>query len=307
MKYQIRLTGDSQNDGKIELNRLIQLAQSITDIARGALQVRLVGVSNEKGRRSEKINKALTIKLADLKEGSTILELECDSFKQTLEGQQGNLFKTEILETLPHDSPMSLVIDSFKQAINFDENTSKLDKPLLKKLKDFKKIFLSDKEKIFFSNQGSIPELELQKSDFKKIINLEQSIPEPQEVIINGVVEELKFTKLRVGLKTQEGLVNAVLSEDLDPVDISQYWGKEVTITGRLHFQPSGKPSFIYIERLFSPDASDKYFSKSPKKANVEQQIQNKLKQQKHQNFLSELVGQWPEDELIDDIIKDID
>ena len=307
MKYQIRLTGDSQDDGKIELIRLIQLAQAITDIARGALQVRLVGISNEKGRRSEKINKALTIKLADLKEGSTILELECDSFKQTLEGQQGNLFKTEILESLPNDTPMSLVIDSFKQAIDFNEETSKLDKPLLKRLKDFKKIFLSDKEKIFFSNQGSVPELELQKSDFKKIGNLEQSIPEPQEVIINGVVEELKFTKLRVGLKTRDGLVNAVLSENLDPVDISQYWGKELTITGRLHFQPSGKPSFIYIERLFSPEESDKYFSKSPRKANVEQQIQNKLKQQKYQNFLSELIGQWPEDESIEDIIKDID
>ncbi len=307
MKYQIRLTGDSQDDGKIELIRLIQLAQAITDIARGALQVRLVGISNEKGRRSEKINKALTIKLADLKEGSTILELECDSFKQTLEGQQGNLFKTEILESLPNDTPMSLVIESFKQAIDFNEETSKLDKPLLKRLKDFKKIFLSDKEKIFFSNQGSVPELELQKSDFKKIGNLEQSIPEPQEVIINGVVEELKFTKLRVGLKTRDGLVNAVLSENLDPVDISQYWGKELTITGRLHFQPSGKPSFIYIERLFSPEESDKYFSKSPRKANVEQQIQNKLKQQKYQNFLSELIGQWPEDESIEDIIKDID
>ena len=139
MKYQIKLTGDEQDDGKIELNRLIFLAQSITDIARGALQLRLVGISNEKGRRSEKIGKALKIKLADLKKGSTILELECDSFRKTLEGQQGDLFKTEILENLPDNTPMSLVIDSFKQAMNFDEETNQLDKPLLKRLKDFKK------------------------------------------------------------------------------------------------------------------------------------------------------------------------
>ena len=202
---------------------------------------------------------------------------------------------------------MSLVIDSFKQAMNFDEETNQLDKPLLKRLKDFKKVFLSDDERVFISNQGSIPELELKRSDFKKIGNLEQSIPEPQEIIINGVVEELKFSKLRVGIKTKDGLVNAVLSEELEPVDISKYWGKELTIAGRLHFQPSGNPSFIYIERIFSPDISDKYFSKSPKKANVEQQIQNKLKHQKHTNFLDEIIGQWPDDESIEDILKDLD
>lgn len=307
MKYQIKLTGDEQDDGKIELGRLIHLAQSITDIARGALQVRLVGISNEKGRRSEKIGKALKIKLADLKKGSTILELECDSFKETLEGHQGDLFKTEILENLPNKTPISLVIDSFKQAMNFDEETNQLDKPLLKRLKDFRKVFLSDNEKVIFSNEGSFPELELRREDFKKIGNLEESMPEPQEIIINGVVEELKFSKLRVGIKTKDGLVSAVLSEELEPVDISKYWGKELTIAGRLHFQPSGKPSFIYIERIFSPDISDKYFSKSPRKANVEQQIQNKLKQQKYTNFLEDVIGQWPGDESIEDILKDLD
>ena len=61
MKYEIRLAGADQDDGKIELDRLVQLAQSITNIARGALQFKLVGVSNEKGRRSEKISTALKI------------------------------------------------------------------------------------------------------------------------------------------------------------------------------------------------------------------------------------------------------
>ncbi|MDZ4793262.1 MAG: hypothetical protein SGI83_03205 [Bacteroidota bacterium] len=307
MKYEIRLAGSDQDDGKIDLDRLVQLAQSITNIARGALQVKLVGVSNEKGRRSEKISTALKIKLSDLKKGSTILELECDSFKSTLEGQPGDLFKSEILEQLPDKTPMSLVIESFREAMNYDEDSTFLDKPLLKKLKDFKRVFVSDDELLTISNLGSIPEITLRKSDFKKIGVLEDSFPEPLEIVINGVVEELKYSKLRVGIATKQGLVKAVLSEELEPMDISKYWGQELTIAGRMHFLPSGKPSFIYIERAFKPDEFDSYFSKPVNKLNIEQQIQKKIKHQKHTNFLGDVVGQWPGDESIEDILKDLD
>lgn len=307
MKYEIRLAGSDQDDGKIELDRLVQLAQSITNIARGALQVKLVGVSNEKGRRSEKISTALKIKLSDLKKGSTILELECESFKSTLEGQPGDLFKTEILEQLPDKTPMSLVIESFREAMNYDEESTFLDKSLLKKLKDFKRVFVSNDELLTISNQGSIPEITLRKSDFKKIAILEDSFPEPQEIVINGVVEELKYSKLRVGIATKQGLVNAVLSEELEPMDISKFWGQELTIAGRMHFLPSGKPSFIYIERAFKPDEFDSYFSKPVNKLNIEQQIQKKIKHQKHTNLLGDLVGQWPSEESIEDILKDLD
>lgn len=307
MKYEIRLAGADQDDGKIELDRLVQLAQSITNIARGALQVKLVGVSNEKGRRTEKISTALKIRLSDLKKGSTVLELECDSFKTTLQGHPGDLFKSEILEQLPDKTPMSLVIESFREAMNYNEDSTFLDKSLLKKLKDFKKVFVSNDELLTISNQGSIPEITLRKSDFKKIAILEDSFPEPQEIVINGVVEELKYSKLRVGIATKQGLVNAVLSEELEPMDISKYWGKELTIAGRMHFLPSGKPSFIYIERVFNPDEFDEYFSKPVSKLNIDQQIQKKIKAQKHTNLLGDIIGQWPGDESIDDILKDLD
>jgi len=307
MKYEIKLAGADQDDGRIDLDRLVQLAQSITNIARGALQVKLVGVSNEKGRRSEKISTALKIKLSDLKKGSTILELECDPFKSTLQGHPGDLFKSEILEQLPDKTPMSLVIESFREAMDYNEDSTFLDKSLLKRLKEFKKIFVSNDELLTISNQGSIPEITLRKSDFKKIGVLEESFPEPQEIVVNGVVEELKYSKLRVGIATKQGLVNAVLSEELEPMDISKYWGKELTIAGRMHFLPSGKPSFIYIERVFNPDEFDEYFSKPVSKLNIEQQIQKKIKTQKHTNLLGDIVGQWPGDESIDDILKDLD
>jgi hypothetical protein len=319
MIYEIRLAGAEQDDGKIELQRLILLAQSITEIAKGALQIRLMGVSAEKGRTSDRMTNALKIKLADLKGqlptfeadhkemGYTILELECDLFKETLAGHQGDAFRSEILGELPTQSPMTLVIESFREALNYKEEANHLDKALLRKLKNFEKIFVSKEESLLFTNRGSIPELALQKIDFRKIQTLEESIPEPQEIIINGIVEELKYSKLRVTIATKEGPVNGILSESFNPADISKYWGKDLTIAGTAHYQPSGKMSFLYIEKIFEPTDMDKYFSKPSKKETVEQQILRQQKQLKHGNHLSEIVGKWPGSEKIEDIINSLD
>ena len=177
----------------------------------------------------------------------------------------------------------------------------------MKKLKTFEKLFVSSEESLIFSNQGSIPELELHKIDFKKIQTLEESIPEPQEIILNGIVEELKYSKLKVTINTKEGPVSGILSDNLNPSEVSQYWGKELTIAGTAHYQPSGKMSFLYIERIFEPDEADKYFSKSPKRETVEQQIQRQQKQLRHSNHLNELIGQWPGNEDIDEILNFLD
>jgi hypothetical protein len=307
MLYEIRISGAEQDDGRIELHRLALLAQSITEIASGALRIRLSGISTEKGRKNDRITNAVKIHLSDLKKGSTILELECSSFNETLTGQQGDVFNAEILEDLPTQTPMALVIESFREALNYKEETSHLDKGLLKKLKSFEKIFLSNDETITFANKGSIPELSLQENDFKKIQELEESIPEPQEIIVNGILDELKFSKLRVTIETAGGSISGILSDTFETEEISKYWGKNVTISGRAHYKPNGKMAFIYIEKVFEPSEADEYFSKVPKKETVEQQILRQQKQLKYSNHLNEIVGQWPGDESVEDILKDLD
>ncbi len=117
MIYEIRLAGAEQDDGRIDLQRLIELAQSLTDIAKGALQIRLMGVSSKGGKKTERIKQALNIKLANLKKGSTVLELECQPFSETLQGQQGDAFRSEILDELPNQTPLALVIESFREAV----------------------------------------------------------------------------------------------------------------------------------------------------------------------------------------------
>jgi hypothetical protein len=172
MNYDIKLQGAEEDNGTIEFDRLIQLAEIIKSIAKGALQIRLVGFSKLMGQPPKKISNALKIRLSGLYEENlyTALELECEPFSKYLIGWQGEIFNPTILDELPNLTPVSLVMNTFRGVLEQDKDYEWVDKPLLKKLSDFKGLFLNDLETIQFSNRGSVPELILKKMTLIKSI-----------------------------------------------------------------------------------------------------------------------------------------
>lgn len=298
MQYELKISGAQTDDGSIDLDRLAHLAEGLRDIAKGALQIRLLGASQKKGRETLRFNDALRIRLRGLKAGSTILELECEPFKNTLAHIQGDFFKPALLERLPDQTPVALIIETFADALNEDSDSELLDKPLLHNLHQFKKLFLSDAEVFQFSNRGSTPDLKLKKSDFQRIKTLEDNTPDPAPVILNGTVELLQYSKSKIVILTEEGKsINGFLAEGLLGSEASRWWGKKVTISGTAHFRPSGRTAFVEVERMFEPGENDAYFSKPPRRETVEQQLERQIQQKGNVNRLSTFIGILADDE----------
>ena len=295
MNYEIKIEHAQEANGAIDLDRLTKIADSIRKISEGALQIRLKGISLSRGRKKISLQDALKVSLTGIKEGSTILCLETEKFEKTLQSYQTDIFRAEAQAELPNETPISLFIKTFQDALTDEDHQDLLDKPLLRELKNLKKAFFSEEETMIFSNQGSLPDLQLTPKDFRKIKVLEDEIPDPQSVVLNGVVELLQFSKLKVKIKTEEGIVDGFLADDLSSEDIASFWGKEVTITGTSHFKPRGK-SIIEIERVFEPGEGDTYFSKRPKSETVEMQLERQIRE-KGSNPLAEIIGKWPGDE----------
>lgn len=295
MKYEIKIEHAQEADGTIDLERLTKIADGIRKVSEGALQIRLKGISLTRGRKKVSLQDALKVSLTGIKEGSTILCLETEKFEKTLQSYQTDIFRAEAQAELPNETPISLFIKTFQNALTDDDHQDLLDKPLLRELKNLKKAFFNEEETMIFSNQGSLPDLQLTQKDFKKIKVLEDEIPDPQHVVLNGVVELLQFSTLKVKIKTEEGIVDGFLADDLSSEDIASFWGKEVTITGTSHFKPRGK-SVIEIERVFEPGEGDSYFSKRPKSETVEMQLERQIRE-KGSNPLAEIIGRWPGDE----------
>jgi len=293
MEYEIKLSGTPFDDGAIDLDRLEIIAQYLRDIAKGALQMRMFGSSYKRGRETEDIAKALRIRLRGLSQGSTILHLECEPFRSTLRNVQGSLFQQAILERLPDQTPISLVMESFQEALAPESNGEMLDKQLLKDLQSFRKVLVNEAQTLEFSNRGSLPDLQLRMADFARLKTIEEQTPNPQPVVIAGIVEELKFSKAKVTFIPDKGRpITGFLGETVPAGEMAKYWGQKVTIRGTAHFRPSGQMSFVEIGKVSLADKGDAYFSRPVLRETVAQQLERQMAAKKTTgNKLSQFIG----------------
>jgi hypothetical protein len=293
MEYEIKISGTTFDDGSVDLDQLEIIAQHLHGISRGALQMRMFGSSYKRGRETDQIARALKIRLRGLSKGSTILHLECQPFRETLRNVQGSLFQQAILERLPEETPVSLVMESFQDALNPESVGDMLDKHLLKDLQSFKKALVNEAQTIQFSNRGSLPDLQLRISDFNRLKTIEEQTPNPQPVVISGIVEELKFSKAKVTFIPDQGRpITGFLGETVPTSEMAGFWGKKVTIRGTAHFRPSGQMAFVEIGKVSLAALGDAYFSRPVIRETVAQQLERQLAARKSSsNKLSQFIG----------------
>lgn len=294
MIYEIDIQNAKEDSGQIFLERLVSISGGLMRISKGALQLHLLGSSNKKGRKPASLDEALEIKLVGIKPNSTTLLLDCNEFSETLQPQL-SFFEEEPLS--PY-TPISIVMDSFRLAFEEKEGYY-IDKPLLNELKSFKKSLLSKEEVITIYNQGSQKGLELTSERLDRIKIIEEEIPKPSKQIVTGLIEELKYSKYRVKIQTEEGILISFLSEKISPEEISKFWGKEITVTGTLHYGLKGTRSFE-IERLGEPEDVS-IFKRLPTKQYVLIEGRKKMK-----NPLEKIKGKWPGDESIDELLDEL-
>lgn len=306
--YDIKLDKSDQPNGTIDFDRLAFLADKISKIAKGALQIRIGGISHKKGKAVKHLDKALQIRLTGIKEGSTVLNCETQPFANTIAGIQIDAFRPEVALELPKQTPMSLFMLAFTEA--FDDNDEEkpfLDKPLIKDLIDLKSFFKNDNEELIISNNNVTPTITLKKKDFSKIKQLEESYPEPQNIVVNGKIDMLQHSKSKVTINTEEGTINGILKDASLNSEIKQYWGTEATVHGLGHYKPNGRLDYIEIERIYPSTPEDKYFSKIPFAETAEQQVQKQTIGKSNKNWADEIFGKWPGDETDEEFDKLLD
>lgn len=311
MNYDIKIIGENEDNGLIEFDRLNILTKSTKDIATKALMLKLRGFSDI--TPDKYLKKALEMRLLRIvgnEQDGTALTIDCTHFSDTIKGLQYDILKP--IEEVLQMTPMTLVIDSFQKALSSKNEEADLDKPLLKSLLIFQKNFVSNNEIFYLANRGSIAEVRLIKDDFQKISLLEDNIPEPKKVIVNGKLDEMKVSKGRLGLQTDQGFVNVFTNENRLIHSIVEFMGKEVTISGMAHYKPNGQLSFIEIQAFEKPHAKDKFFSKKPSAMTAHQQLLFQIKQTKKSNSLealksiSGLLRADINDQQFNEMLKDI-
>lgn len=171
----------------------------------------------------------------------------------------------------------------------------------------FKTNFASDGDVIAFSNRGSIPKITLQESDFKKLAHLEQTIPAPRKTKVMGRLDEMKYSKMKLGLITDDGPVSLTTESNEILDGLTEYMGKEITVSGTAHYRYSGAISVIDVNSFSEPKKGDQLFKRLPASRGPEQQVLFQLKAGKKPNALGDLKGKWPGDESFEELLKMLD
>lgn len=308
MNYDIKIAGAPVDNGSISFSRMEQLTRTTGAIVARAMALKIFGYSDVKipGLWTQAQDIQLEKVFGDQTAGTNLL-VNCEPLSGKIKAFQVDMYKQDLWKELQQVTPMTLLISAFNTALTESGDRNQLDKPLLKALIQFKKNFVSDQETISLSNRQSIPGIEIRKSDFKKIELLEDSIPEPNKVSVFGKVEELKHSKRSVVLMTDGKRINAFAKDD-DILDgIKEYFGQELVITGMAHYRPGGVLSYLVIQSYRKPDEADPNLEREPSAMTAEQQLLFQIKKKGLINPLASIVGEWPGDESIEDILESID
>ncbi len=307
MNYDIRISNNYEGGGKLELGRVAFLSSHIKSIAQKALLLQLFGYS--KVSLPLKYKKYLNIFLTENKadNSDTLLTLDSDNF-QNLPVQLDFFNDKSNTQNL---TPVALVIRTFRAALTEDGDKNLLDEPLINELLHFKNFFRNDQEQILFSNRGTIPEISFSERQVDKIEALYKTIPSPEKTVINGVIDEMKFSRKQLVLVTADKQKVVVLPpSDQILSEIKEYFGKDITITGVSYYKPGGQLSYVKLETFGHPGERDKFFSKKPDKMSMQQQIAIQVREGKKKNPLDDIIGKWPgneTDEEFEQMLKDLD
>jgi len=307
MNYDIKISNNYEGLGKLELGRVAFLSSHIKSIAQKALLLQLFGYS--KVLLPNKYKKYLNIFLMEnhSENNETVLTLESDFF-QDLHIQLDAFKDKSVLKDL---TPVSLLIKTFRAALTDDGDKNLLDEPLIDELLKFKKFFQNDQEQICFSNRGTVPEISFNEKEIDKIEALYKSIPSAEKIVINGVIDEMRFSKKQLVLVTEDKQrVVVVPPSDETLAEIKEFFGHEITLAGIAHYKPGGQLSYVLLESFGKPGKVDKFFSKKPDKMSIQQQIAIQLKEGKKKNPLDEIMGEWPgneTDEEFEQMLKTLD
>lgn len=308
VKYKIKLDKLNTPKGTVSVFALRELVERLIDTSEKALKLAIDGTSVMKGQPPAWLKASVDFLITGLKEGSTVIEMNCPALKETAKEK---IAEPDLWNILPdeNDTALSVVSRAFKEVSKKNYNPDYFDTNLLKSFSSFNG-FINK-----YSSSISITTAKSRKEDFKfdsksikKVNQIEQSIPEPRKVVITGLFNLIEHSegKFRLKLRTGETITGEIDREQIDKEKMRSLWGKEATIKGWAEFSPKNNIRFIKADLIKEFENGDEFLNYPP---HIQESLfvsEKKHKGLDKQGPLKEIWGKWPGDESVEEILADI-
>lgn len=309
-KHTITLDGFSMEKGRIPFDLLFQIADGLTSVAGGTLRLFMQGHSSTKrGKQPEWLEKSLAFDLVGLQSGSTILEVEAPVLEDTLLGNTQIPIPYGVMdvEELKKETAIGLGMRALTQAFSGKDDVSLLDKQLLQEMQRLKRVFNSPQSSFTVSGYRHKP-VKLKQETFNKIKKLESATAPSLTARITGKFDLMRHSTSLMEIITEGKTIRAFLTGDLKIEDVKAFFGEEVTIDGTAHFNPRKQVSSFEVKKVRQASASDEYFKRIPEPVSEQLQLLEEARTKGYTGTkLDKVMGQWPGDESIDELLSLLD
>ena len=305
VKYQLRVKGLRTPDGTISVRALLFLLHGITECAEKRLRLAIEGVSVQSGRPPNWLTSAVELRVTGLEKGSTILDLEAPTLGSAI-GDQIKQQDFWIAPPDPKDTALTLLASSVQDTTAENPESDFYDAGVLKSFLSLKPFLKSEASSIELRSEGRPREdVMLTLQEMEKAERLRVRIPEPQSVVVSGQLDAIHHSTKQFQLALTDGQIipGRINEEHLAAENMREFWGKEVTIRGTMHFKPSGRAQLLAAELIKLKEAGEELFQYVPRVQTEACFVSETTHDAERRDWLHDLWGKWPGDEPVEEIL----
>jgi hypothetical protein len=266
VKYQLRLQGLRTPDGAIAARVLVELLGRIIECAERSLRFAIEGVSVKSGPTPLWLADAVNLSLTAIESGRTIIYLEARPLAAVIgsEIQQPDFWMTA---PAPSDTALSLFARSVRDATAEVLESDYYDAGVLRGLLGLKSLLKNEVTSIELVAEGRPDEgVTLTMNEMEKAERLKIRTPDPQPCVVAGELDAIQHGRKRFQLRRANGqlIPGSIHEEFISAERLREFWGKQVTVKGTLHFKASGKIQLLQAHSIAARAIGDEPMEQMP-------------------------------------------
>lgn len=304
VRHTIRLVGPGVEGGRVPIELLQVLTETLLEAAQRSTRLRVEGRSNLHGKGSW-LKAATNIRLVGIRSGSTILELEAPELGSAAPAifQQLALWEPSINR---EQSALSLVEEALGDALAGNTNSDLLDRRVLNSFASFSRTLASGIDEVILNGTEPCTRvIEITRDGLRTAERLRKEAPAPQRVAVSGQLDQLTGSKRAFQLRLPAGQRLRGVLPPGDPSEYAPLFTQNVVVYGDAIFRPSGVLSRIEASSIRPAGPADVFFERIPI-PNVGSHRERKPRAQPPLGTTlgDQVFGHWPGDETDEEILR---
>ena len=305
-RYELRLSGLPESEGRIKAKRLVRVVGALVETAERATRLSAIGEGKSRGSKPGWLNATVDFTVTGLKTGSTVIDLEAPSLRDTAYGvfAQRDLWREQ-----PDldDTALDLAALAIEEAGTDCPEGDRFDGSVLDAILKFARSGgTSGISYELIPRDSARGHFTLDEQVCARVKKQVSNIPPPKAFVVTGMLDEIKHGggRFRLLLEKNSYILGRLNADFLDVEALRFLWGKPTTVEGIVHFKVNGQPRLIEARKISSRIEGDDVFAEMPVGNRDTQRVSMASAKTADPK---DLAGAWPGEEPIEELLAELD